>query len=81
MANGQKKLRIGILFGGRSAEHDVSIMSARNVLKALRADRYEAVPIFVTRDGLWLLSSFSDGDVATPQDLSLIHISEPTRRS
>ena len=68
MANGQKKLRIGILFGGRSAEHDVSIMSARNVLKALRADRYEAVPIFVTRDGLWLLSSFSDGDVATPQD-------------
>lgn len=66
MATDEGKLRVGILFGGRSAEHDVSIMSARNVLKALRPDRYEAVPIFVTRDGRWLLSSFTDGEVATP---------------
>jgi D-alanine-D-alanine ligase len=66
MATDEGKLRVGILFGGRSAEHDVSIMSARNVLKALRQDRYEAVPIFVTRDGRWLLSRYADGDVAMP---------------
>ena len=66
MAPDQGKLRIGVLFGGRSAEHDVSIMSARNVLAAMRKDRYEPVPIFVTREGAWLLSSCTDGEPATP---------------
>ncbi|PLP60033.1 D-alanine--D-alanine ligase A [Mesorhizobium loti] len=47
------KLRIAVLFGGRSAEHDVSIMSASNVVKAIDASRYEIVPIGVSRDGRW----------------------------
>ncbi|QXC48593.1 D-alanine--D-alanine ligase [Agrobacterium salinitolerans] len=64
MADIPSKLRIGILFGGRSAEHDVSVLSASNVLKALAPEKYEAVPIFVTRDGRWLLSSFEDGVLA-----------------
>lgn len=58
--------RIGVLFGGRSAEHDVSVMSATNVLGALDPARYEPVPIFVTRDGRWLLSRLADGRPATP---------------
>lgn len=60
------KLRIAVLFGGRSAEHDVSVLSATNVLSALDPEKYEAVPVFVTRGGQWLLSSFEDGRLATP---------------
>ncbi|QJP13596.1 D-alanine--D-alanine ligase [Starkeya sp. ORNL1] len=60
------KLRIAVLFGGRSAEHDVSVLSATNVMRALDPARYDAVPVFVTRDGQWLLSSFEDGALAKP---------------
>jgi D-alanine-D-alanine ligase len=61
-----KRLRIGVLFGGRSAEHEVSLLSAANVMHALDPAKYDAVPIFVTRAGQWLLSSFQDGALATP---------------
>jgi D-alanine-D-alanine ligase len=60
------KLRIAVLFGGRSAEHDVSVLSATNVMRALDPARYDAVPVFVTREGQWLLSSFEDGTLAKP---------------
>jgi len=60
------KLRIAVLFGGRSAEHEVSILSATNVMAALDPARYEALPVFVTRDGLWLLGDYADGELATP---------------
>jgi D-alanine-D-alanine ligase-like ATP-grasp enzyme len=49
------KLRVGILFGGRSAEHEVSLMSARNVLLALDPNRYEPVLIGIDRNGRWSL--------------------------
>ncbi|MBZ9658352.1 D-alanine--D-alanine ligase [Mesorhizobium sp. ESP-6-4] len=61
-----KKLRIGVLFGGRSAEHEVSLLSATNVMAALEPAKYDAVPIFVTREGQWLLSRFEDGALAAP---------------
>ncbi|TPI27746.1 D-alanine--D-alanine ligase [Mesorhizobium sp. B3-1-9] len=61
-----KRLRIGVLFGGRSAEHEVSLLSAANVMQALDPAKYDVVPIFVTRDGQWLLSRFEDGALATP---------------
>lgn len=57
---------MAVLFGGRSAKHDVSILSATNVMRALNPAKYEAVPIFVTRRGQWLLSSFKNGELATP---------------
>lgn len=60
------KLRIAVLFGGRSAEHDVSVLSATNVMRALDPARYDAVPVFVTREGQWLLSSYADGVLAKP---------------
>jgi D-alanine-D-alanine ligase len=56
-----ERLRVALLFGGRSAEHDVSVMSARNVFRALDPARYDTVPIGVTRSGAWLLSSLVDG--------------------
>lgn len=54
------KTRVAILYGGRSAEHDVSRLSAANVLKAIDRTRYEVVPIAITRDGRWLLQSLSE---------------------
>jgi D-alanine-D-alanine ligase len=60
------KLRIAVLFGGRSAEHDVSVLSATNVMRALDPARYDAVPVFVAREGQWLLSSYADGVLAKP---------------
>ncbi len=47
--------RIAILFGGRSAEHEISVISARSVMDALDPERYEVVPIGVTKDGHWQL--------------------------
>ncbi len=49
-----KKLRVGILFGGRSGEHEVSLLSAASVLNAIEKDKYEVVPIGITKDGRWL---------------------------
>jgi D-alanine-D-alanine ligase len=52
----KKKLRVGILFGGRSGEHEVSLLSAASVLKAIDRTRYEVVPIGITKQGRWLIS-------------------------
>lgn len=48
------RTRLVVLFGGRSAEHDVSCVSARHVVGALDPDRYEVVPVGITRDGRWV---------------------------
>lgn len=64
--NGSSKLRIAVLFGGRSSEHEVSVMSATNVVRALDPARYDVVPIFVGRSGRWFESRFADGVLARP---------------
>ncbi|MBB3399151.1 D-alanine--D-alanine ligase family protein [Rhizobium sp. BK060] len=51
------RLRVAVLFGGRSPEHDVSILSATNVVNALDPDRYDVLPVFVTKEGQWLLTA------------------------
>jgi D-alanine-D-alanine ligase len=51
----KKRLRVGVLFGGRSGEHEVSLASAASVMRGLDADKYEAVPIGITKDGHWLV--------------------------
>jgi D-alanine-D-alanine ligase len=53
----KKRLRVGILFGGRSGEHEVSLASATSVIRALDPEKYEAVPIGIDKDGRWLVSS------------------------
>jgi len=50
-----RKLTIGVLFGGRSTEHQVSLVSATSVLNALDSDKYDIVPIGITPDGQWLV--------------------------
>src|SRR3989339_740449 len=58
MAN--KKLKIGVLFGGKSAEHDVSLQSAKNVIGALDKNKYEVIPIGIDKKGKWILGSASN---------------------
>src|SRR2546430_16991500 len=55
MANDKKRLRVGVLFGGRSGEHEVSLASAASVIRGLDPDKYEAVPIGITKEGHWLV--------------------------
>jgi D-alanine-D-alanine ligase len=55
-----KKLRIGILFGGRSGEHEVSLLSAASILDAVDKDQYEVVPIGITKEGRWLTSGSAE---------------------
>ncbi|MBI5963279.1 MAG: D-alanine--D-alanine ligase [Chloroflexi bacterium] len=63
-----RKLRVAVLFGGRSGEHDVSLMSARSVLAVLDPEKYEVTQVGITLDGEWLngentLEAFSQGNV------------------
>ena len=55
--NGKKRLRVGVLFGGRSGEHEVSLASAASVIRGLDPDKYEPVPIGITKDGHWLIGA------------------------
>ena len=66
MGASSNRLRVAVLFGGRSAEHEVSVLSAINVVRALDRDRYDPVPVFVTREGKWLASRFDDAGLAQP---------------
>ncbi len=53
MVNANLKLRVGLIFGGRSGEHEVSLMSAQSVLSALSRDKYEVIQIGIAPDGSW----------------------------
>jgi D-alanine-D-alanine ligase len=57
MTNDKKILRVGVLFGGRSGEHEVSLASAASVIRGLDPDKYEAVPIGISKEGHWLIGS------------------------
>src|SRR6266581_2308238 len=59
-APNMKKLRVGILFGGRSGEHEVSLLSAASVLNAIDKEKYEVVPIGITKDGRWLTAEHAE---------------------
>src|SRR6201982_1233635 len=55
-----EKLRVGVLFGGRSGEHEVSLLSAASVLDAIDKEKYEVVPIGITKDGRWLTAEHAE---------------------
>jgi len=56
-----KKLRVGILFGGRSGEHEVSLLSAASVLKAIDRKKFEVAPIGIDKAGHWLIAGAAQG--------------------
>jgi D-alanine-D-alanine ligase-like ATP-grasp enzyme len=49
-----KRIRVGIIFGGRSREHEVSLRSARSIMDAIDKDKYEVLPIGITKQGRWI---------------------------
>jgi D-alanine-D-alanine ligase len=51
-----QKIRVGVLFGGRSGEHEVSLLSAASILKAIDRERFEVVPVGINKQGRWLVS-------------------------
>jgi D-alanine-D-alanine ligase len=60
----QRKIRVAVVFGGRSTEHAVSCLGAGHILAAIDRDRYEVVPIGIARDGRWVLTSDDPGRLA-----------------
>ena len=54
-----KKIRVAVLYGGRSGEHEVSLQSAASVINFLDRDRFEIVPVAIDKDGRWLLNDIS----------------------
>ena len=62
----KKKLKIGVLFGGKSAEHEVSVMSAKNVIAALDTQKYEIISIKIPKDGKFDFSQLKKVDVVFP---------------
>ena len=62
------KLRVGVLFGGQSVEHEVSLVSAQSVIRALSPTKYEVLPIGITQQGKWLPPAAATGLLAPGPD-------------
>ena len=80
-----KKLRIGVIFGGRSGEHEVSLRSAESIINSIDKSKYEVVPIGITKEGRWLTSGSAAAMLpeavmgsATRQQVAII--GDPTRQ-
>ncbi|HJX71713.1 MAG TPA: hypothetical protein VJ346_07170, partial [Bacteroidales bacterium] len=54
-----RKIKVAIIFGGRSAEHEISLQSAKNVIESLDKDKYEPILIGINKDGRWFLNESS----------------------
>jgi D-alanine-D-alanine ligase len=72
-----RKIRVGIIFGGRSGEHEVSLQSARSVMDAIDKEKYEVVPVGITKDGRWIASgdpmkALETGDPSASQPAALL---------
>ncbi len=55
--NTSGKIRVGVVFGGRSGEHEVSLVSAQSIMKALDSNKYEVIPIGVSKQGTWVVGA------------------------
>src|SRR6202789_366229 len=67
----REKLRVGVLFGGRSGEHEISLRSARSILKAIDRKKYEVVELGISKEGRWLRSGAAQallGDAVVMED-------------
>ena len=61
----EKKINVGIIFGGKSGEHEVSLNSAYNVMNAIDKDKFDITPVGITKDGKWIVY---DGDIQKVKD-------------
>jgi D-alanine-D-alanine ligase len=77
-----KRLRIGVLFGGRSTEHEVSILSAQSIIAAMNPERFEAVPLYIDKKGRWLLGGSMKRLVSDDAARRYVYLPpDPTQRS
>jgi len=78
------KLKVGVIFGGRSGEHEVSLRSAESVINALDRNKYEVVPIAISKAGKWLASSEATNllpsAVMTSADQHVAIFGDPTEK-
>jgi len=68
----KRKIRVGVIFGGKSGEHEVSLASAQSIMRAIDKGKYEVVPIGITHEGRWLtqgdpLKALTGGQTSMPQ--------------
>ena len=76
------RLRIGVLFGGRSTEHEVSILSARSIIAAMDPQRFEAVPLYIDKNGRWLVGGSLKRLVSEDAARKYVYLPpDPTRHS
>lgn len=79
-----KKITVGVIFGGRSGEHEISLRSAESIIKALDPEKYRVVPIAITKQGQWLTSSEATrllpGAVMERADQAVALLGDPTLR-
>ena len=77
-----RRLRIGVLFGGRSTEHEVSILSAQSIISAMDPDRFEPVPLYIDREGRWLVGGSLKRLVRDDASREYVYLPpDPTQRS
>jgi D-alanine-D-alanine ligase len=72
------RLRLGLIFGGRSVEHEVSVVSAQHVIAAADRDRFEVVPLGVSKSGVWLSREETEAQMAKPDAPFKKHLQAPT---
>ena len=76
-----KKLRVGVLFGGRSGEHEISLLSAASVLHAIDKTKYDVVPIGITKDGLWVTAAHAEALLEGKQQPRALRAGDPNTTS
>src|SRR5450432_465484 len=79
--NSVKKLRVGVLFGGRSGEHEISLLSAASVLNAIDKTKYDVVPIGITKEGLWVTAGHAEALLQGKQEPRALRACDPDTTS
>lgn len=81
-----RKTTVAVIFGGRSVEHDVSIVTGHQIMRAFDAERYEVVPVYITRDGKWFsgepladLKNFEDEEIISYKGVHPVLLSPDVR--
>ena len=82
----RRRTTVAVIFGGRSVEHDVSIVTGHQVMKAFAPERYQVIPVYISRDGRWFtgealaeLDSFKDDDILNRDDVRACLLPPDTR--
>lgn len=82
----QRKTSVGVIFGGRSVEHDVSIVTAQQIMDAFDVARYEVVPVYIARDGKWYtgdalrdIENFKDDEIISYEGVNDVILSPDVR--